>query len=104
MPNAIKPDYFKDLKIVAKKEKELPVQDKEEQALADMSEMAGWKVLEEHINFLKISLDSLLSSAMTNGASYEEIGQKTIVTTLTKSYLDQVIAKVSDARDSRQPE
>jgi len=98
---AIKPDYFKDLREV-KKEVEKPIQEKEEIALADMSELAGWKVLHEYITDLQESLDALLSAAMTNGASYEELGQKTIVTTLTKSYLDQVIQKVEDAKQAIQ--
>jgi len=103
MPNAIHPDYFKDLKIVAKKEDDQPIELKEEQALADMADLAGWKVLKEYIGDLKSQLDKIMATAMESGASYEEIGQKTIVTTLTKSYLDLVIGRVNDASDATQP-
>lgn len=98
MPNAITPDYFKEIRVLTKKEDEAPIQEKEEIALSDMSLSGGWKVLSEYIDDLKESLDQLLKSAMENGASYEEIGQKTIVTTLTKSYLDKVVERVEDAR------
>lgn len=103
MPNAIKPDYFKDLREITKKEDEAPIQDKEEVALNDLSHLAGWKVLKEYIGDLKGNLDTLLTNAMESGASYEEIGQKTIVTTLAKSYLDQVIEKVEDAARAIEP-
>jgi len=103
MSNAIKPDYFRDFKVLTKKEDEKPIQEKEEVALYDLSLMAGWGVLREYIESLKGGLDTLLSNAMQSGASYEEIGQKTIVTTLAKSYLDQVIEKVDDANRAIEP-
>lgn len=103
MANAIHPDYFKDLRAVIAQKDDQPIEIKEEKALSEMSELAGWKVLTEYIGDLKTSLDKLLASAMEGGANYEEIGQKTIVTTLTKSYLDQVIERVEDARASQQP-
>ena len=68
--------------------------------MADLSDLAGWKVLKEYIGDLKSSLDTLLSNAMEGGASYEEIGQKTIVTTLTKSYLNRVVERVEDAQEA----
>ena len=80
-----------------------PIEIKEEKVLSDLSSQAGWKVLKEYIGELKTGLDKLLASAMESGASYEEIGQKTIVVTLTKSYLDQVVERVEDARTSQQP-
>lgn len=100
MANAIKPDYFKDIRVLTKEQDEAPIQEKEEIALSDIADTAGWKVLKEYIGDLKDSLDKLLGSAMENGASYEEIGQKTIVTTLTKSYLDKVVERVTDARSA----
>ena len=102
MSNAIHPDYFKDIKVLTKKEDDQPIEIKEEQVLADLYDLAGWKVLKEYITDLKTSLDVLLSIAIDSGASYEEIGRKTIVTTLTKSYLDKVIERVNDARDATQ--
>jgi len=100
MPTAIKPDYFKDLRVLTKEEDSQPIELKEEQVLADLADLAGWKVLKEYIGDLKDQLDKLMATAMESGASYEEIGQKTIVTTLTKSYLDLVIERVSDAREA----
>lgn len=100
---AIHPDYFKDFRKVVSDQREEPLEIKEEKALSDLSDLAGWKVLKEFINDLKGGLDKLLSSAMENGATYEEIGQKTIVVTLAKSYLNQIIERVDDARASQQP-
>ena len=103
MHNAIHPDYFKDFKTLTKKEDEQPIEQKEERVLADMAELAGWKVLKEYVGDLKESLDKLLSTVMEGGATYEEIGQKTIVTTLTKSYLDRVVERVEDASEALEP-
>lgn len=103
MANAIHPDYFHDFSKVSKEVKELPIQEREEVALAEMSELAGWKVLEEFIDALQGRLDAILSTALESGASYEEIGQKTIVTQLAKSYLRLVVEKVADAREALQP-
>jgi len=103
MSNAIHPDYFKDFR-VTKDEEEKPIELKEEQVLSDLSQTAGWKVLKEYINDLKEMLDKILQTSMESGASFEEIGQKTLVVTLAKSYLDQVIERAEDAREAIQSE
>ena len=54
----------------------------------------------EYTNDLKTTLDKILHTSMEGGASFEEIGQKTLVVTLAKSYLDQVIEKVEDAKEA----
>lgn len=101
MPNAIHPNFFKDIKVLAKEVDEAPIEDKEEIALFELSEMAGWKVLKEYVGELKEALDRLVQSSMSNGASFEEVGQKTIVTTLAKSFLDQVVERVENAKEAR---
>lgn len=100
MPNAIKPDYFKDYKVLTKKVDDKPIELKEEQALSDTSETAGWKILNEYIDFLKETLDKIQETSIAGGASFEEIGQKTIVVTLAKSYLDQVVERVVNAKEA----
>ena len=40
---------------------------------------------------------------MENGAGYEELGQKTIVTTLTKAYLDRVVEVLVEDKNPRSP-
>ena len=100
MPQAIHSDHFQDFRVAVKEADDQPIELKEEQALFDMSEMGGWKVLKEYITELKEILDKILQSSMESGSSFEEIGQKTIVTTLAKSYLDQVIERVENAREA----
>ena len=98
--NAIHPNYFKDFRETIKPIDDKPIELKEEQVLADMAELAGWKVLKEYINDLKAMLDKLQETAIAGGASFEEIGQKTIVVTLAKSYLNQVIERVENASEA----
>ena len=100
MPNAIHPNYFKDFRKETKVEKEAPLELREEKALADVGEMGGWKVLKEWITDLKVMLDKILETSIEGGASFEEIGQKTMVVALAKSYLDQVIDKVEDSKEA----
>ena len=103
MPQAIHSDHFQDFRVAVKEVEDQPIELKEEQALFDISELAGWKVLKEYIGELKEILDKILQTSMEGGASFEEIGQKTIVTTLAKSYLNQVIEKVENAKEALQP-
>jgi hypothetical protein len=97
---AIHPDYFRDIREVKDKMEAEPLEIREERALAELSETAGWKVLEEYIGLLKETVDNLLKRTMESGASFDEIGQKTIVITLVKSYLDQILEKVDNARSA----
>lgn len=101
---AIHPDYFKDIREVREQMEEEPLEIREEKALSDLSYTAGWKVLEEYIELLKETVDNLLKRTMESGASFDEIGQKTIVVTLVKSYLDQILEKVDNARSATRPE
>ena len=104
MSNAIHPSFFKTFKELTKEVDEQPIQIKEEVALADIAEQAGWKVLREYIGDLKEMLDKIVQTSMASGSTFEEIGQKTMVVTLTKSYLDQVIERVENAKEANQPE
>lgn len=100
MPNAIHPDYFKDFR-----EAQIPKEavtaeqaEQEEVMFAEFAQTGTWKYLKNYILDLNDVLDSLVKTAMETGASYEEIGQKTIVSELAKSFLVRVIEKVDDAR------
>lgn len=105
MNTSIKPDYFKDFR-EAQIPKEAVTADqaeKEEQLMADLSQTGAWNYLKKYILDLNDVLDSLVKASMENGASYEEIGQKTIVSELAKSFLLRVVEKVEDARTALEP-
>lgn len=104
MSNAIHPDYFKDFREVAQAVEEKPINEREEQALSDLSDMAGWKVLVEYIESLEQELDSLVAGAMETGLGFEEIGRKTLMATITKRYLEKIVEKVVNAKSAVQPE
>ena len=100
MANAIHPDHFKDFRELAVK-KEATTADEaeqEEKLIADLSYLGGWTYLKKYILDLNDILDGLVKSSMEAGATYEEIGRKTIVAEIAKSYLLRVIEKVENAR------
>ena len=98
--SAIHTDYFKDFREahVIKEATTTEEVEKEEKLLSDMAQMGGWEYLKAYILDLEDVLDSLVKTTMESGASFEEIGQKSIVSELAKGFLTRVIEKVEDAR------
>jgi hypothetical protein len=94
---AIRPNYFKDFREIStlKNEKE---KDDQDIHLDSLSNQAGWKILSEYIDNLKLELDKLVQLRMEEGATYEEIGQKSIIVSICKEYLTKIQNKVNDAR------
>lgn len=82
------------------KKEEKPEVDPEEGALYAISKSEGWELIEGYIADLKSELDQLVLNAISEGASFEEIGQKTTVKELAKAYLDKVLDKVETAKQA----
>ena len=102
IPQAIRPDSFSDIRrILQEKEtKDKPVQDVEEKQLYDLSVTNGWGVLRTYVQELTRKLDDISKHSIESGASFEDIGRNAVVIQLTKDYLNRVVQKVEDARES----
>lgn len=100
---AIHPDYFKDFRAaqVVKEPTTTDEAEKEEVMFADFAETGTWNYLKKYILDLTDVIDSLVDTSMESGASYEEIGQRTIAAKIAKSFLVRVIEKVEDARTAQ---
>jgi hypothetical protein len=94
---AIRPNYLKEVRELStlKTEKK----DDQDIHLHSLSNHAGWKILNEYIDSLKEGLENINKLKIESGASFEEIGQNSIVISLTKDYLTLVQQKVNDARE-----
>jgi hypothetical protein len=99
---ALRPNYLKEVKDfrTLKSEKK----DDQDLHLHSLSNHAGWKILNEFINDLKDGLDMINQLKIDSGASIEEVGQNSIVITMTKSYLKLIQDKVNDARAEVEPD
>ena len=84
----------------AVKEAEKKGASKEERQLYGLSSSAGWRVLKEFIDSLIEDLESLNSSAIASGATFEEIGKNTLVVSMSKGIIKKAMDKVEDARES----
>ena len=105
MKTSIKPDnYFSTVRQLRtlKTEEEARKSGKspDDQAIHDMGATKGWELLNGYIDSLKRDLDDLIKGLMEQGASYEVIGQKTIVKELCKEMLERIQQKVQDATES----
>jgi hypothetical protein len=95
---ALKPDLFFDFrKIGTLTEQEQPELEAENM-LTSLANHNGWLILKDYINDVKDELDMMVTQAMEKGLSREDIGERTILTTLCKEALQKVIDKVEDAR------
>jgi len=72
----------------------------EQKALAHLSKLKGWKLIKEYVERINEELDDMVRLAMSNGASFEEIGKKTLVKELTKDVTRRIIAYADDATGS----
>jgi hypothetical protein len=101
MPQAIRSDSFHALE--TQEPDTQVVEITEEKQLGNLSYTEGWKLLKEYIESLKEDLDSTWKAELIKGSSFEEIGKRTIITQLTKEYLNKIIEKVGDARQAIEP-
>ena len=99
---AIRPNYLKEIRELGSLKTEK--KDDQDIHLYNLSNHKGWKILNKFINNLKDNLDNINKLKIENGASFEEVGQNSIVITLTKEYLTLVQNKVNDARSEIEPD
>jgi len=98
---AVRPDkYFSSLPSVIKDEeaKKKGVTE-EERALAALSESMGWNILTGYIDNLVDDLDDVSGRAISDGATFEEIGRNTLVINLAKGIIKKIMDKVTDAKE-----
>lgn len=100
--SAIRPDIFTSQLPTFIKEKKAEAKgiSEEEQQLARISRSGGWKVLKEYIETIKEEMEELNEAAVEGGASFEQLGQNTLVITQTKGVLKKILNKVEDAREA----
>lgn len=97
---AIHSDHFKDFREAMKPKTATTVDEaaREEKMFYDFSQTATWDYLKKYILEQNDVLDALVKTSMEEGASYEEVGRKTIVAEVAKSFLLRVVEKVENAR------
>jgi len=95
---ALRPNYLNEVRELGtlKTDKK---KDDEDIHLHSLSNHKGWKILNQFIDDLKTGLDKINQMKIDSGASFEEIGQNSIVITMTKSYLTLIQNKVNDSRE-----
>ena len=74
----------------------------EERVLAQGADKAFWKTLKKHIDRVVEELDEVNTQSVAAGASFEEIGRNTVVTTLVKGVVQRIFDKVEDAKEARE--
>lgn len=100
MKTAIRPDfYFKQMPSLQEADNQAQKNgaSEEERMIFAMSQMAGWKIMEDFINQMIKDLDNINKEAIANGAELEDIGRNAIVVSLTQDILNKLQLKVSDA-------
>jgi hypothetical protein len=95
---ALRPDFFNNLPTVVKQtQAKIKGVTEEEQHLYNLSNSAGWKILEEYARGLIKDLDNVTDMAMAQGLSLEEIGRNALVANLSKGVISRVLQRVEDA-------
>lgn len=72
----------------------------EEQILAAGSDNLFWKTLKKHIDNSIEQLEQVNENAIAQGASFEQIGQNTLVISQVKGVLSKIFNIVQDASDA----
>jgi len=89
---------FNNLNSLKEKEEVVDIE-QEDTHLYNISGTRGWHLLKEYIQDIMRDLDGMIVTAMQQGSSLEDIGQRTMLTMLAKEALLKVIAKVEDAKE-----
>lgn len=100
--STLKPNFYSDfqsLDVFKEAEAAKDTLPPEEKELVEMSKTKGWSLIKTYIKDIQLEMDQMVTQAMQQGATYEEIGQRTIVKDLTKFALERVLAKVQEAND-----
>lgn len=98
MDEAIKPSFYQDFTTKVEEIVEEKVLTDDQQALAYITHFKGWELLKKKKEALELHLDTLVSEAMAQGLSMEEIGQRTMVKELTKFVLNSFVEQANAAR------
>ena len=98
MDEAIKPSFYQDFTTKVEEVVEEKVLTQDQQALAYITHFKGWELLKKKKESLENYLDNLVSEAMSQGLSMEEIGQRTMVKELTKFALNSFVEQANAAR------
>lgn len=72
----------------------------EQQALSEMSDTKGWKILNKILDEIIESIDDSVKNQMAAQASFEDIGKTSVIREITKDVIRTVRNKVNDARDA----
>lgn len=98
MKQALRPDFILNIPSLEKDEKaEKKGATEEERQLYHMSQSSGWVVLNKFLNNLMEELDLGNAQAIESGASFDAIGQNTVIINSTKGIIKRVLDKVDDA-------
>src|SRR5512146_1388238 len=98
MNEAIKPTFYQEFTTKVEEIAEEKTLTADQQALAHITHFKGWDILKSYKGRLEEYLDTLVSEAMVQGLSMEELGQRTMVKELTKFVLNSFVLKAEDAR------
>lgn len=100
--SALKPDFFMSNmpSLMADKVAEKRGATEEERLLYTLSKSAGWRILSEYIDEIVEDLDKINEVAIDKGATFDVIGQNTVVINLAKAILKKIPLKVQDAKES----
>ena len=97
---AIKPSFYKEFSSLdVLKEAEKPVKDDESDALFQLKNHGGWKIVKDLIDRTMSDLDQMLLVKMANGSELNEVGQLAITNQLIKDVLNRIKSRVEDTPD-----
>jgi len=101
--SAIKTDVFASFSDIGDKrtKEEIKKQnDPDDVALEALSNHRGWVVLNEYIESLKRQMDELVSSLISGGSNFEDVGKITVVSSLAKEKLYDIQKRIRDAKEA----
>lgn len=101
MKKAIRPNFYQQVEQIG----QIPAEDSNELSeetvvLNTLGLSKGWKVLVEYIEAIEEELDKSVLTAEETGASFDEIGQRTVVKDLCKYVTKRIKQRVSDSVES----
>lgn len=97
---ALRPDFSVRAFTQPQKVEDVKTLTEDEKVLAAGAENAFWITLKRHFDAAIIQLDQINEQAIAAGASRDQIGENTIVISLTKGVLRKIENIVSDAKEA----
>jgi len=99
---ALKPDVFLSFQEIGDKRTKEEIkkeQDPEDVALHSLASHGGWTVLKKRIEDSGKQMDELVKTLIAEGRSFEDIGKITVVSSLAKEKLYDILKWVQDSSD-----